>query len=446
MLRFACAIAAMTLMLTANAAVPGGALPSLAPVLKDVNRGVVNVAVRGTVTRNPAMEDPFFRFFGPPSTPRERPFQSVGSGVVIDADEGYVITNAHVVANADEVFVSLNDNRQFDAEVVGSDPEADVALLKIDARDLTEVEFGRSSDLEVGDFVIAIGNPFGLGQTATLGIVSATGREAFQPINGQGTYQDYIQTDASINPGNSGGALITQDGKLVGINTAILSRSGGNHGIGFAIPGDTVRDLVDQIIEFGEVRRGQLGVIIQTFTPELAEGFGVDDAGGAIVTQVAEDSPAEKAGIEVDDIIVAVDGVRVDGGDDLRNLIGRKRPDDKVKVELIRDGKKRTVNATLAPRDSVGGSDELLEGVTFGDIPDGHPLSGQVEGVFVVSVDRNSRAARAGLQRNDLVTSVNRQRVRDLSDLRDALSGNDDSSVLLRIRRGQGASYLVIQR
>lgn len=428
-----------------HAAIPGEALPSLAPVLKEVNRGVVNIQVRGTRMTDPRVED-MFRFFGNPRPPAEEQFVSVGSGVVIDADEGYVVTNAHVVANADELLVSLNDQRQFEAEVVGADPEADVALLKIEGDGLSDVTFGSSSDLEVGDFVIAIGNPFGLGQTATLGIVSATGREAFQITGGANSYQDYIQTDASINPGNSGGALITQDGKLVGINTAILSRSGGNHGIGFAIPGDTVRDLVDQLIEYGEVRRGLLGVSIQTLTPEFAEQFGIERAGGALVSQVVEGSAAEKAGIEVDDVIIEVDGDAIQSGDDLRNLIGRKRPDTEVRIKLIRDGRERNVKARLAPRDPAGQADELLDGVSLGNIPEAHSLSGQVEGVFVASVDRASRAARAGLRPNDVIISVNRKRVRNLQEFREALDEGEEDRVLLRIRRGQLANYLMIPR
>lgn len=448
--------AAVALMLavvagSAQAAVPAGQLPSLAPVLKEASPAVVNIRVRGTqaVRSNPLFNDPMFRrFFDVPEQPQEREFGSVGSGVVIDSENGYLVTNAHVVANADEIVIQLNDQREFEAELVGSDPEADVALLKVDTTELADLDFGNSDNLEIGDFVIAVGNPFGLGQTATVGIVSAVGRAG--RIN---QYENYIQTDASINPGNSGGALINQRGELVGINTAILSRSGGNNGIGFAIPANMVSELVDQIIQFGEVKRGQLGVFIQDLTPEIAELLDIDAKRGALISNVVEDSPAEEAGIRAEDVIVSVDGKPVSGGNDLRNKIGLKRPGDSVKVDVVRDGREREFTIKLAARDAIASTsepaeienEELLEGVTVQNIPNDHPQADDVEGVMVTAVDPRSRAARGGLQSGDLITSVNRQRIDGVRSFREALEELDSDSLLLNIRRGPGAQFIVIR-
>lgn len=296
--------------------------PTLAPVLKRVTPAVVNVSVETTANtrQNPLYQDPFFRrFFNiPEQAPSQPRRQSVGSGVIVDAKEGYVITNHHVIAKADAVSVTLTDRREIDAEVIGSDERTDVALLKIDANELTAIEIGDSNALEVGDFVLAIGNPFAVGQTVTSGIVSALERSGLNNQN----YEDFIQTDASINPGNSGGALVDLDGELIGINTAIIAPAGGNVGIGFAIPTQIVKAIMEQLIEFGEIRRGSLGVYINDLTPDLAEALDLDISNGAVVTEIVPGSAAEESGIQAGDIITAVDNEPVKGASDLRNRIG----------------------------------------------------------------------------------------------------------------------------
>ena len=274
--------------------------PTLAPLLAEVTPAVVNISVETlqSVESSPLFNDPFFqRFFDMPQMPQQRRQMSAGSGVIFNAEEGYVVTNHHVVENGDRIVVTLKDQRQFDAELIGSDAGTDIALLKIEAEGLTVLDLGDSDRLQVGDYVLAIGNPFGLGQTVTSGIVSALGRSG---LNIEG-YEDFIQTDASINPGNSGGALVTLDGKLVGINTAIIAPSGGNVGIGFAVPMNMANAVTNQLIEFGEVQRGQLGITIQDFTPDLAEALGIEGETGAVVTQVIPDSAAEAAGLQAGD-------------------------------------------------------------------------------------------------------------------------------------------------
>src|ERR1700726_4378436 len=287
-------------------------VPSLAPMVKRTSPSVVNIATRGTIKekpgqRNPLMDDPFFRRFfdtPPDSKPRERQFQSAGSGVIVDAKNGYIITNHHVVENANEITITLLDDRTFSAKVIGTDEGADVAVLQAKQPNLVAMSLGDSAKLEVGDYVVAIGNPFGLQHTVTAGIVSALGRTGINPE--PGGYEDFIQTDASINPGNSGGALVNLRGELVGINSAILSRTGGNIGIGFAIPVNMVHSVMDQLIKYGQVKRGILGVSMYTVTPDIAHSLGLPNALGALVSQVVDGSPAEKAGIHTGDVITSV--------------------------------------------------------------------------------------------------------------------------------------------
>ena len=422
-----------------------GGKPTLAPMLKEVTPAVVNIAViaRTSAPRNPMFDDPFFRrFFDLPEQPRGRPRQSVGSGVIVDADHGYVMTNHHVVKDADKLVVTLSDRRSFDAELVGSDAGTDVAVLKIEADGLTALDFGDSEALEVGDFVLAIGNPFGIGQTVTSGIVSALGRSGLN----RGGYEDFIQTDASINVGNSGGALVGLDGKLVGINTAIMSPAGGNVGIGFAVPTAMAQEIMDQIIEYGEVRRGQLGVHIQDVTPSIAEALNLDVEQGALVSQVVPGSAAEQAGLQAGDVIVEVNGRPVDSSG-LRNMIGLMRLGTGMEITFIREGERRKVEATTGRSPSQllaeSGAIDKLEGAEFRDIDPSHPRFGTMEGVVVSEVREGSPAARNGLQAGDVVTAVNRARVRSVDELSKAASGAD-GAIALNIVRGNARIFLVI--
>lgn len=415
--------------------------PSLAPMLKNVTPGVVNVLTRGTQQApHPLLKDPNFRFFFGDRVP-EREVRGLGSGVIVDAKEGIVLTNAHVIDGADEIRVHLADDREIEAELVGSDPDSDVAVLRIDADDLTAVPMGDSNTLEVGDFVVAIGNPFGLQQTVTSGIVSALGR------SGLGNrYENFIQTDASINRGNSGGALVDLEGKLIGINTAIISNSGGSVGIGFAIPSELATSVMKQILEHGSVKRGMLGVIGQDLTPELAEAFGLKNGRGAVIAEVLDDSAASKAGLEPGDVITSIDGEDVRNFDALRNAIGMHREGDSVKVGYLREGKKRSTKVVLGSSEQLNTDandlHDKLDGVTFADA-DGDD---QGKGVVVSQIDSNSEAARAGLRKGDIVDAVNRKEVRNLTDLRNHLSNeDDDSNLLLHVRRGQGALFLLIR-
>lgn len=333
------------------AVVGGMRIPSLAPMIRKVSPAVVNIATHGlepeSDAHDPLRDDPFYdRFFhGPPGQgPDEQPFASAGSGVIVDARRGYILTNAHVVDHASGITVSLQDGRSLQAKVIGIDTPSDIAVVKIDARGLTEIRLGDSARLAVGDFVVAIGNPFGLPHSVTSGIVSGLKRSGFSPDD----YESYIQTDASINPGNSGGALVDLEGRLIGINTAILSGSGDNIGIGFAIPVNIARRVMRQLIEYGAVQRGQLGVNVYAVTPEVARPLGLHDAKGGLVAQVIPGSPAEKAGVRAGDVVTAVDGHDVESNTDLRNAIGLLRVGDRVTIDLLRDGRRERRRAVLA--------------------------------------------------------------------------------------------------
>lgn len=425
-----------------------GDVPSLAPVLDKITPAVVNISVTSAapVQQNPLLQDPFFRrFFNlPDGLPRARPRMSAGSGVIVDARRGYVLTNNHVVENATDIAVTLKDRRQYKATLVGRDPETDIALLKIDARDLTALVMGNSDRLRVGDFVLAIGNPFGLGQTVTSGIVSALGRSG---LNIEG-YEDFIQTDASINPGNSGGALVNLRGELIGINTAIVAPAGGNVGIGFAVPANMARSVMDQLANFGEIRRGRLGVAIQDVTPDLAEALGLDRPVGAVITNVEAGSSADKAGIRTGDVIVSVDDDPIDGASDLRNKIGLEPVGETIKLEIMRDGRRRTLNAEVAKirlrQASAGAVSPLLEGAMLSDIDRSSPQYGRVEGVAITSVKKGSPAWRHGLRDGDIVVAVNRDKIRSLADATAALGGAGPV-VALNILRGNSMLYVVIR-
>ena len=325
-------------------------MPSLAPMIRRVSPSVVSIGIQGTVReqgqRNPLLDDPFFRrFFNvpPDAGARERPFQSAGSGVVVDAKQGYIITNAHVVENARDITVTLSDQREFPAKLIGSDPQTDIAVIQIKAEGLSQIGLGDSDALEPGDYVAAIGNPFGLQQSVSYGIVSALGRSGMNPDG----FESLIQTDASINPGNSGGALVNLRGELIGINNMILSRSGGNIGIGFAIPVNMARSVTDQLIKYGSVKRGQLGVTIAPVTPDIAQALGIASNGGALITQVAKESAAARAGLQAGDVVTALNNRKMKSAAELRNAIGLLRVGDKVQIALLREGKARTVTAEI---------------------------------------------------------------------------------------------------
>jgi Do/DeqQ family serine protease len=420
-------------------------LPSLAPMVKRVSPSVVNIATRGTIKekpgqRNPLLDDPFFRRFfdvPPDSKPHERQFQSAGSGVIVDAKNGYIITNFHVVENASEITVTLLDNRSFSAKVVGSDEGADVAVLQVKQPNLVAMSLGDSGKLEVGDYVVAIGNPFGLSHTVTAGIVSALSRTGINPDG----YEDFIQTDASINPGNSGGALVNLRGELVGINSAILSGSGGNIGIGFAIPVNLVKNVMDQLIKYGQVKRGVLGVNLYSVTSDIAKEFGVAESTGALVAGVAQGSAADHAGIKTGDIITSINGVTKKDPGELRYAIGLLHVGDKVDIGLLRDGKPRTVTAVIAERSDVETANAVdinkgLEGADLADAPDG-------AGVLVKTLQDGSPAAQNGLRANDLIVGVGRTTVTNTKSFRDAAKGA--SVLVLNVRRGSNALLIPIR-
>ena len=414
-------------------------LPSLAPVISRVSPAVVNIAVKGTVQApsHPFFDDPNFRrFFGMPpgAAPREREFRSAGSGVIVDAKAGYIVTNAHVVENASEITVTLVDDRELKAEVVGADKGSDVAVIRIKEGKLpTDISLADSSAVQVGDFVVAIGNPFGLQHTVTSGIVSALGRSGLNPEG----YENFIQTDAAINPGNSGGALVNLRGELVGVNTAILSQSGGNMGIGFAIPSNMVKTVMAQLIEFGEVRRGVLGVTILSLNSDYRKSLGLsDDVQGALVSQVLEGSAAAKAGIQAGDVVTSVDGKPVKGSAELRNMIGMARVGDTVEVGLIREGKARKVTAVIAEpsAEAAAAAGELHPAFEGAELADAAPEQVAGGGVQVRSVAPGSPAASIGLRANDVILGVDRTRVSGLAALREAVGERE--SFLLTLQRG----------
>jgi len=421
---------------------------SLAPMLEHVLPAVVNISTRSTVRLrpNPLLDDPIFRrFFQLPDVqPSERQSESRGSGVIVDARHGYILTNHHVVEDADEITVTLHDRRSFPARVVGQDSEVDIALLQIDAGDLTALPIADSDALRVGDFVVAIGNPFGLGQTVTYGIVSALGRSGLG-IEG---FENFIQTDASINPGNSGGALVTTQGQLVGINTAILGPSGASVGIGFAIPSNMASASMQQLAEHGEIRRGQLGVVIQDLTPELAAAFGRQGNGGAIIAKVVPGSAADQAGLAAGDIVVAVNGKPMRSGGALRNAIGLQQVGERMTLDIIRNGRPRTLHATVASPAQVpaeaGRMRDRLAGAVLGVLPPGHPLTGRGPGVQVLDVEHGSPAWQTGLRAGDVIVAVNRQAVSDVAGVQAALKRSPDS-LSLDIRRGNTALSIFVQ-
>jgi serine protease Do/serine protease DegQ len=426
-------------------AVDGQPLPTLAPIIDKVAPAVVNIATEEEVAEdNPFRDHPFYKHFFGQSKPQQRsPKHGLGSGVILDAAKGYIVTNHHVIAKARSILVKLQDGRHFQAKVIGSDPEADLALLQIPAQGLSALVLADSERLRVGDFVVAIGNPFGLGQTVTSGIVSALGRTGL----GIETYEDFIQTDASINPGNSGGALVDLRGHLVGINTAILGPSGGNIGIGFAIPANMVKEIISQLAQFGEVRRGRLGVTAQDLTPELAKAFGVQNREGVVVSEVEPGSPAAEAGLRAGDIVIRVNDAPVDNAMDMRNAVGLLRVGSRLEMEVIRDGKPLAITAEIAQRRhrtlDGGRLSPRLSGVRLGDLDEGSPYFGKLSGVVVLEVRPDSPAERAGLRKGDVIRSINQRRVQNVDELEGAL-GAQDKPLLLNVQRGDRAMFLLL--
>jgi Do/DeqQ family serine protease len=421
--------------------------PSLAPLMRRVTPAVVNIAIVGAfpVAQNPLQDDPFFRrFFELPEQRDEMPEVSTGSGVIVDARNGFVLTNRHVIENAAEITVKLADRRELPARVVGSDEETDIALLQIEADSLTALPFGDSDGLEVGDFVVAIGNPFGLGQTVTSGIVSALGRSGL----GMEGYEDFIQTDASINPGNSGGALIDLDGKLIGINSAMLTAGSGNVGIGFAVPSNMARSVMEQLLTYGEVRRGRLGVMAQDLTPELAAVLELTIDRGAVITGVEPGSSAEQAGIQNGDVIVGIDGEQIETSTDLRNRIGLLRAGEEVVLAAIREGRALEFHARISDTPDAEAAHtqtiEPLEGAKLEDLRASHPAYGRVEGVLVAEVYLDSPAWNSGLRLNDVILGVNRQPVKSVDELDRALR-EAGPTFALHVLRDDMRMYIVVR-
>jgi Do/DeqQ family serine protease len=424
-------------------------------MLAAASPAVVNISVQGRtpVRQNPLFQDPFFRrYFDLPEgqeTPRAERFQAVGSGVIVDAAGGYVVTNNHVIDRAERIIVTLKDQRRLNASLVATDPETDIAVLKVNPDRLTSMTMGDSNQLQVGDYVVAIGNPFGVGQTATFGIVSALGRTGL----GIERYENFIQTDASINPGNSGGALVDMAGHLIGINAAIISRAGGNVGVGFAIPVDMVKSVTQQLIAYGRVSRGALGVTIQDMTPALAEAMGIGVTAGAVVAQVSPQSAGARGGIKDGDVIVAVDDITVTSSAQLRNEIGLRQPGAVVRLRLLRDGREHVTSVTLdrleraasvnKPAESPPAAESSLSGLSLGAIPADHPDSGKVRGVYVEGVEPGTAADEAGIQEGDIIVAADRKPVGAPGALAEIIrTHRSDTPVLLQIRRGN--SYLFV--
>ena len=432
----------------ASAALPnvveGQAMPSLAPMLERVTPAVVSISVQGTQVARQRIPEQFRFFFGPnfPAEQfQERPFRGLGSGVIIDAHKGFIVTNYHVINSAEKIRIRLYDGREFNAELVGGDQMSDIALLRIrDANNLTEMALADSDKLRVGDFAVAIGNPFGLGQTVTSGIISALGRSGLNLEN----FENFIQTDAAINSGNSGGALVNLNGELIGINTAILGPNGGNVGIGFAIPTNMMKNLTDQIIEFGEVKRGMLGVQGGEITSELAEALGYSSSKGAFVSQVVADSPADKAGIKAGDIIVSLNGRNIESFSELRANIATLGPGKKVRIGIVRDGKQKTMNVTLEEQvTSQTKADNLHQGLSGAQLSN-TTASDSVQGVKITHVESGSNAESHQLQKDDIIIGVNRQRVRNIAELRSIVE-QTPAILALNIQRGDRTIYLVIR-
>lgn len=420
--------------------VSGQQLPSLAPMLKEVTPGVVLISVTGTHVEKSKVPEAFKFFFGNPNQgqSRKREFRGLGSGVIINAEEGYIVTNNHVINEANEILITLKDGRQIKAKKIGSDASSDIALLQIDADDLVAVKLADSDDIRVGDFAVAIGSPFGLGQTVTSGIISALGRSGLNSQN----YEDFIQTDAAINSGNSGGALINLRGELVGINTAILGPNGGNVGIGFAIPSNMVNNLVNQILEFGEVRRGVLGVLGRSVNGEIAKALELESNQGGFIEQVVPNSAADDAGIEAGDVITKVNGKLVKTFAEIRGKIGSIGAGKSVELSVFKkDGSQKTYDVTLKKAETA-----KVEAASIHRMLDGAELENNSNslGVNIKSVEEDSPAAMIGLKTGDVISGINRTPIKTVGELRSHLKDNK-GVFALNVIRGNNTLYLMIR-
>ena len=427
----------------------GQVMPSLAPMLEKVLPSVVSISVEGKQKSNAAQMDDdipeeFKFFFGPDMFDRDRAprnFKGLGSGAIINAEKGYVLTNNHVIKDADKITVQLHDGREFKAKVIGADEMSDVALIQVEKpKNLTALKLADSDKLRVGDFTVAIGNPFGLGQTVTSGIVSALGRSMGSD---SGTYENYIQTDAAVNRGNSGGPLINLNGELIGINTAILSPSGGNAGIAFAIPSNMANNLVQQILEFGEVRRGMLGIKGGELNADLAQAFDIEAKKGAFISEVMSGSAADKAGLKAGDVITAINGQSISSFAEMRAKIATSGAGKEIDLTYLRDGKSNNAKVTLQ-------SDDQTQTRANGLLPalDGAELNNYDEkgmkGVAITKIKPNSLAEQRGLKSGDVIIGINRQKVENLGQLRKVLDSKP-SAIALNIIRGDSNFYLLVQ-
>lgn len=437
------------LMAALPVAVDGQPLPSLAPMLERATPAVVNIATRGKTRRPidlPLQNDPLFRrFFNLPDLERVQETSSLGSGVIVDAKNGLILTNFHVVENAYEIKVTLTDGREMQAEIIGRDPDTDIAVIHVSGENLVALPFADSSRLRVGDFVVAIGNPFGLGQTVTSGIVSALGRSGL----GIESIEDFIQTDASINLGNSGGALVNLRGELVGINTAILG--GGNQGsigIGFAIPINLARDVMSQLIDHGEVRRGRLGAQGQDLTEQLAQAFGINRSQGFIVTRIESGSPASRAGLEVGDVIVGANGRPIRSARDMHNLVGLQRMGQTIDLQLYRESKEISLPVVIQPIEIREMSGEKihprLAGATLGEIHEQHLQRGRIDYLQIMKVEPGSKAAEAGFLPGDIIYSINKQLARSFDEAL-ALRADGKRGVIMNIQRDNRELYILLK-
>jgi Do/DeqQ family serine protease len=422
-------------------AIDNKAIPSLAPILEMAIPAVVNISTEGETSGQSALEShPFFQQFL--KSPRKKS-QNLGSGVIIDAKQGFIVTNYHVIAKADVINITLSNGKKYTAILVGKDEQTDIALIQIKATNLTAINFANSDKLRVGDFAVAIGNPFGLGQTVTSGIISALGRKNLG-IEG---YENFIQTDASINPGNSGGALINLRGELIGVNTAILAPNGGNVGIGFSIPSNMVKPIIIQLARHGKVRRGKLGVHIQDIDSDLANAFGIKQPHGALISHIVSSSPAEKSGLKTGDIVIQINDKPIESAADMHNAIGLLTVDEDLSITILRDGKKRKINAFVSVPEALSVAGETihpyLQGANLSSVSQMYSGEQPSEGIMVTHVNKGSAAQNIGLRTGDVIISANQQQVKSLGELQRVIQSR--RSIQLHINRGSGSLYLSIQ-